>query len=195
MRRIVVESGRTTGIEIAEGNRTRTVRARREVVLSAGAVNSPQILMLSGIGPADELRRHGIDVVHELPGVGRNLQDHVDCVLSYACTKPISLYRDLRADRLILSVISGMLFGRGIATTFPYEAGAFLKSREDLLAPDIQVHFMPALEKTANLHFPSPFRKEPEQGAHGFHAACRAGQSRQPGHHPTFGPGIRRPRL
>ncbi len=168
VRRIVVESGRATGIEIVNGNQTRTVPARREVVLSAGAVNSPQILMLSGIGPAEELGRHGIEVVHELPGVGRNLQDHVDCVLSYACTKPITLYRDLRADRLIPSVIAGMLFGRGIATTFPYEAGAFLKSREDLLAPDIQVHFMPALEKTANLHFPSPFRKVPNHAAHGF---------------------------
>ena len=168
VRRVVVENSRATGIEVGEGSRARTVHARREVVLSAGAVNSPQILMLSGIGPADELRRHGIDVVHELPGVGCDLQDHVDCVLSYACSRPITLYRDLRADRLIPSVIAGMLFGRGIATTFPYEAGAFLKSRAELLAPDIQVHFMPALEKTANLHFPSPFGKVPDEAVHGF---------------------------
>ena len=73
--------------------------------------------MLSGIGPGDELKRHGIEVIHELPGVGRNLQDHVDCVIAYACTQPITLHRNLRADRLIGSVIAGMLFGRGIATT------------------------------------------------------------------------------
>ena len=124
--------------------------------------------MLSGIGPGDALGPHGIPVIHELPGVGRNLQDHVDCVIAYTCTQPITLYRDLRADRLVGSVIAGMLFGRGIATTFPYEAGAFLKSRADLLAPDIQVHFMPALESTANLHIPSPFKKAPVEETHGF---------------------------
>ena len=167
VRRVTVEGGRATGVEVADRDRARTVRAAREVILCGGTVNSPQLLMLSGIGPGEELGRHGIDVIHELPGVGRNLQDHVDCVIAYACTKPITLYRDLRADRMLRAVIEGMLFGRGIATTFPYEAGAFLKSRADLLAPDIQVHFMPALERTANLHFPKPFGKPPE-ATHGF---------------------------
>ena len=168
VRRVVVEGGRATGVEVAEGARARTVRAEREVVLCAGAVNSPQLLMLSGIGEGDALRRHGIETVHALPGVGRNLQDHVDCVLSYACTKPLTLYRDLRADRLVRAVAEGLLFGRGIATTFPYEAGAFLKSRAALDAPDIQVHFMPALEATANLHFPNPFGRAPVESRHGF---------------------------
>ena len=166
--KVVVEGDRATGIEVAQGTLTRTIRADREVILCAGTANSPQLLMLSGIGAGDELGRHGIRVIHELPGVGRNLQDHVDSVLSYACTKPVTLYRDLRADRLIPSVAGGMLFGRGIATTFPYEAGAFLKSRSDMLAPDIQVHFMPALEKTANLHFPTPFKRAPVEANHGF---------------------------
>ena len=80
--------------------------------------------MLSGIGPGDELKRHGIEVIHELPGVGRNLQDHVDCVIAYACTQPITLHRNLRADRLIGSVIAEMLFGRGIATTVRLRVGA-----------------------------------------------------------------------
>ena len=166
--RVVVEGDRATGVEVAQGGETRTFSAAREVILCGGTVNSPQLLMLSGIGPADELKRHGIPVVHDLPGVGRNLQDHVDCVIAYVCKKPITLYRNLRADRLIGSVAAGMLFGRGIATTFPYEAGAFLKTRPDLLAPDIQVHFMPALEATANLHFPKPFRKPPADETHGF---------------------------
>ena len=168
VRRVIVEGGRATGVEVAQGARARTIRAEREVVLCAGAVNSPQLLMLSGIGEGAALARHGIATVHELPGVGRNLQDHVDCVLSYACTKPVTLYRDLRADRLVRAVAEGLLFGRGIATTFPYEAGAFLKSRAALDAPDIQVHFMPALEATANLHLPNPFGRAPVEAHHGF---------------------------
>ncbi|MGO4837092.1 GMC family oxidoreductase N-terminal domain-containing protein, partial [Rhizobiaceae sp. 2RAB30] len=168
-RRILMEKGRAVGVEFQQGSAVRTVRAAREIVLCAGTVNSPQLLMLSGIGPADELAGHGISPVMDLPGVGKNLQDHVDCVMVYECTKPVTLYSDLRADRLIWSVIEGTLFGRGVATTFPYEAGAFLKSRTDLVAPDIQVHFMPALEKTANLHFPNPFRKKVAVEAnHGF---------------------------
>ena len=158
-RRVLVENGRATGVEIARDGRLLRVHAAREVILCGGTVNSPQILMLSGIGPPEELARHGIEVVHDLPGVGRNLQDHVDCVLSYECRKPITLYRHLRADRLALSVARGMVFGEGVMTTFPYEAGAFLKTRPDLIAPDVQLHFMPALEKTANLHFPNPFRR------------------------------------
>ena len=166
--RVLVEGGRTVGVEVARGRERQTVRAAREVVLSAGTVNSPQLLMLSGIGPAGELTRHGIDVVHDLPGVGRNLQDHVDCVLSYECRKPVTLYRDLRVDRLLPALVQGMVFGEGVATTFPYEAGAFLKTRPELLAPDIQLHFMPALEKTANLHFPGPFRRGPVEANHGL---------------------------
>ncbi|BCH23924.1 choline dehydrogenase [Mesorhizobium sp. L-8-10] len=168
-RRILIENGRAVGVEFQQGGAVRSVRATREVVVCAGTVNSPQLLMLSGIGPADELAGHGISTVADLPGVGKNLQDHVDCVMVYECTKPVTLYSDLRADRLIWSIIEGTLFGRGVATTFPYEAGAFLKSRADLVAPDIQVHFMPALEKTANLHFPNPFRKKVAVEAnHGF---------------------------
>ena len=168
VRRVAVERGRATGVEVMQGGETRTLRAEREVILCAGTVNSPQLLMLSGIGPGEALKRHDIPVIHELPGVGRNLQDHVDCVLSYVCTKPVTLYRELRVDRMIRSVAEGMLFGRGIATTFPYEAGAFFKSRPELVAPDLQVHFMPALESTAGLHLPTPFRKPPADAGHGF---------------------------
>lgn len=166
--RIIVENGRAVGVEFRQKNGIRRVHADREVILSAGVVNSPQILMLSGIGPADELAKFNIRSVQDLPGVGKNLQDHVDCVMAYECPQPVTLYSDLRADKLTWSVIQGMLFGKGIATTFPYEAGAFVKSRSDLTAPDIQLHFMPALEKTANLHFPNPFKKVPVEANHGF---------------------------
>ncbi len=167
-RRILIENGRAIGVEFSRKGSISQVYADREVILSAGVVNSPQILMLSGIGAADELAQHNIPVVQDLPGVGKNLQDHVDCVMSYECREPVTLYSDLRADKLTWSVIQGMLFGKGIATTFPYEAGAFVKSRQDLVAPDIQLHFMPALEKTANLHFPNPFKKERVEANHGF---------------------------
>src|SRR5947209_8210533 len=72
--------------------RQREVRARREVILSGGAINSPQLLMLSGVGPADDLRPHGIEIVADLPGVGQNLQDHLELYVQYECTKPITLY-------------------------------------------------------------------------------------------------------
>jgi len=166
--RVLIENGQAVGVEYRRSGRVSQARASREVILAAGVVNSPQILMLSGVGPADELTRHGIDIIQELPGVGKNLQDHVDCVMAWECRKPVTLYADLRADKLVWSVMQGMLFGEGITTTFPYEAGAFVKSRPDLVAPDIQLHFMPALEKTANLHFPNPFKKERVEANHGF---------------------------
>lgn len=166
--RILIDDDRATGVEVSCRGSIRTLNAVREVILCAGAVNSPQILMLSGIGPAEELHDHGIGTILDLKGVGRNLQDHVDCVLAYECTRPITLFSDLRADRLILSVVRGMMTGKGTATTFPYEAGAFVRSRPDLVAPDIQMHFMPALEKTANLHFPNPFKKRSSSPDHGF---------------------------
>ena len=159
-RRIVVENGRAVGVEYRRGN-GQPIRAdaEREIVLSAGAVNSPQILMLSGIGDADELRSTASSVVHHLPGVGKNLQDHVDVCLVYEVTEPVTLYSDLRVDRLPGDRPRASLFGKGVATTFPYEGGAFLRSRPGLAAPDIQAHFMPALEKTANLHWPKLFER------------------------------------
>ena len=165
---IEIQGRKATGVSLSRRGRVQSVRARREIVLSAGTVNSPQLLMLSGIGPAQDLSQHGIEVVIDLPGVGQNLQDHVDSVLSWECSKPVTLYKDLRADKLIWSVFQGMFFGKGISTTFPYESGAFLKSRPGLVAPDIQYHFMPALEKTANLYFPNPFKKEAVEANHGF---------------------------
>src|SRR4029079_18663118 len=96
------------------------------------------------------------------------LQDHVDVCLVYEISQPITLYSDLRIDRLTRAIIQGALFGRGVATTFPYEGGAFLKSRPGLDAPDIQAHFMPALEKTANLHWPKLFGKARVEENHGI---------------------------
>ncbi|SDB22432.1 GMC family oxidoreductase [Bauldia litoralis] len=165
--RIVIEKGRAVGVEYERSGKTIVARATREIVLSAGAVNAPQILMLSGIGDADQLKQHGIAPVHHLPGVGRNLQDHVDVCVVYEINQPLTLYSDLRVDRLTKAIVEGTLFGRGVATTFPYEGGAFVRSRPGLAAPDIQAHFMPALEKTANLHWPKPFQRARVEDNHG----------------------------
>ncbi len=166
--RIVVEKGRAVAVEYVRNGDHHVVRAEREIVLSAGAVGSPQILMLSGIGNAEDLRQNGIAVTRDLPGVGRNLQDHVDVCMVYEVSKPVTLYRDLRVDRLMGSIVQGFVFGRGVATTFPYEGGAFMRSRPGLEAPDIQAHFMPALEKTANLHWPKLFSKATVEENHGI---------------------------
>ena len=166
--RVLVKNGRAIGVEVSHNGSSRRIHAENEVILAAGTVNSPQLLLLSGIGPAREIKLHGITPVHDLPGVGKNLQDHVDCVMSWECTRPVTLYGNLRADKLAWSMIQGLFWGEGIMTTFPYEAGAFLGSREGLDAPDIQLHFMPALEKTANLNFPNPFRRQRVEANHGF---------------------------
>lgn len=165
---LTMEGKRVTGLRYRARGGEIAVGARREVVLSSGTVNSPQILMLSGIGPAAHLKERGVPVLVDLPGVGQNLQDHVDCVMSWECPQPVTLYRDLRADRLTLSMLQGMFLGTGIVTTFPYEAGAFLRTHPGLEAPDVQLHFMPALEKTANLNFPNPFKREKVEANHGF---------------------------
>ncbi len=165
--RIVIEKSRAVAVDYVRRGVRHRARAAREIVLSAGAVNAPQILMLSGIGDAADLKAHGIDVVHHLPSVGRNLQDHVDVCLVYEVTKPITLHGDLRVDRLTMAIVEGVLFGRGVATTFPYEGGAFLRSRPGLAVPDIQLHFMPALERTANLHWPKFSRHARVEDNHG----------------------------
>ena len=154
--RVSIEDGRATGVEFRSGRDVVTVRATREVVLSAGVVGSPHLLMLSGIGDAEHLHEHGISTIHHLPGVGRNVQDHVDCCLVHECRQPVSLRENLRIDRVTLGVLRAAMFGTGFVTTFPYESGSFIRSSKDLEVPDIQTHFMPATEATANLHWSLP---------------------------------------
>lgn len=168
VRRVIIENGQAVGVEIGRGDATMRINARKEVILSAGVVSSPHLLMLSGIGDADHLQSHNIEVQHNLPGVGQNLHDHVDCCVVYECKEPISLYRDLRLDRAALGVAQGAIFGTGLISTFPYEAGAFMKSDSSRATPDIQAHFMPATEATANLHMPNPFSKKNTSQNHGF---------------------------
>jgi len=141
--KIIVENGRAVGVQFLHRNELHTAYADGEVILSAGAVNSPKILLLSGIGPAEELREHGIDVVHHLPGVGKNFQDHMDVYLT-ATTAPVSYNQEDRPDRAIRHAIQYLLYKTGPLTACVAEAGAFIRSSDDVRSPDIQIHCLPA---------------------------------------------------
>ncbi len=144
--RVIVENGRAVGVEVIRGRERRVLRARREVVLSAGALQSPQILMLSGIGPAEELKRHGIAPLLDLPGVGRNLQDHPDFIFGYRSASRDTFGLSLGGGwRLLREALRYRRERRGMITSNFAEAGGFLKTRPDLDAPDIQLHFVVSL--------------------------------------------------
>ncbi|WP_324273689.1 GMC family oxidoreductase [Blastococcus brunescens] len=137
--RVLLENGRATGVEYRAGGRVHTARASREVVLSGGAINSPQLLMLSGIGPADHLREVGVDVVHDLPGVGGGLQDH-------PLVPIVSTVRSGKSLRLAESpgnMAMWKVAGRGPLTSNLAEAGLFTRSDPGLAEPDLQFHFLP----------------------------------------------------
>jgi choline dehydrogenase len=137
--RVLVEDGRATGVEYRAGGRVHTVRAAREVVLSGGAINSPQLLMLSGIGPADHLREVGVDVVHDLPGVGGGLQDHPLVPMVY----DVRSGKSLRLAETPLNMARWKAAGRGPLTSNLAEAGLFTRSSPELAEPDLQYHFLP----------------------------------------------------
>jgi len=146
--RILVEDGRAIGVEIHDEKTkaSRVIHAGAEVLLSAGAVQSPHILQLSGIGDPEELSAHGIKVVHPLKGVGANLQDHLDVCMSWECPKPITLYSLRKGLIKTLSIgLSYMLFGKGLGRQNMLESGAFLRSRPDLDRPDLQIHTVLAI--------------------------------------------------
>ncbi|MDH6169991.1 4-pyridoxate dehydrogenase [Variovorax boronicumulans] len=137
--RIVLEAGRATGIEFLDKNRLRRVHARKEVILSAGVFNSPKLLMLSGIGPADELRRHRIDVNVDLPGVGDNLQDHLACEVRWRRRDQGVLHRAMRIDRAAMSMARAFFCGKGVASSMPLGAIGLLRTVPGLPHPDAQL--------------------------------------------------------
>ena len=141
--RVTLDGRRATGVDYAVNGETRSARATREVILGGGAINSPQLLMLSGIGPADELRALGIDVVADLPGVGENLQDHLEIYIQHACTQPITLYSALKPLNQLKIGVEWILFRRGLGTSSHFEAGGFIRSRAGVEHPDLQYHFLP----------------------------------------------------
>ncbi len=142
-RRIVFEGRRAIGVEIERGGRIETLRATREVIVSASSINSPKLLMLSGIGPADHLGAHGIDVLADRPGVGANLQDHLELYIQVKCLQPITLYSQLNLFSKALIGARWLLFKSGHGATNHFESAAFVRSRAGVEYPDIQFHFLP----------------------------------------------------
>jgi choline dehydrogenase len=142
--RVVFEQRKAVGVEYSAGGEPHQARATREVIVSGGAINSPQLLMLSGIGAADELRRLDIPVVQDLPGVGQNLQDHLETYVQHTCLQPITLYPVLKNPlRQLLVGMRWTFFGTGPGATNHFEAGGFIRSRAGVEHPDLQYHFLP----------------------------------------------------
>jgi len=141
--RLLIERDRVIGVEYRRRGRVQRVRIEREVVLSAGAFGSPQILFLSGIGPADDLRSLGIEPRHDLPGVGRNLHDHVEIHVQHACPRPVSMNAHMTLLGKARMGIAWFVAGKGLAAFNHSHVGAFIRSRPGMRHPDIQYHFWP----------------------------------------------------
>ena len=151
--RIILDRARAVGVEYVSGGATYRALPEREVILSAGVFNTPQLLMLSGIGPADHLREIGIAPAVDLKGVGGNLQDHLAVTVAYFRTAPGPFQALMRADRAALAVARAYFFGTGPAATLPGGVTAFLRTRADLAVPDIQF-FTRGTAIEADLWFP-----------------------------------------
>lgn len=151
--RIVLEGKRAVGIEFLQDGRPQRAMANREIVVSSGTFNSPALLMLSGIGPAEHLRSVGIDVVHDLPGVGQNLHEHPNLLNIYRTRGKLGLTRHLRLDRATLAVLRWAMLGSGPFTTAGTSANVFLRTQPDLDRPDVQIITMP-VHQHAELWFP-----------------------------------------
>ncbi|OGA27142.1 MAG: dehydrogenase, partial [Betaproteobacteria bacterium RIFCSPLOWO2_02_FULL_65_24] len=155
--RVLMEGSRAVGVEYLRRGETRQVRANREVILAGGVINTPQILMLSGIGDPDDLSAHGLKVAVPLRGVGKNLQDHVAVGVIHARKEPGPFHRMMRVDRLAVELTKAHFAGTGLATDLPTGGIAFLKSRPDAAVPDVQILSIAA---PYNAHpYLSPFRR------------------------------------
>jgi choline dehydrogenase len=155
--RILIENGRAVGVEFIQNGQPRTVHANGEVLLCAGAVQSPQILQLSGVGEPEALRAVGVTPTHNLPGVGANLQDHLDMSLSWETPGLMTAYGYNKGVRRLATGLNYLVFGQGAGRQNFVEAGAFLKSRPDLDRPDLQLHCFLAITRN---HGKNPVEKD-----------------------------------
>jgi len=142
-RKVVIENGRAVGVEIERGGAVEVIRARAEVIVAASSINSPKILMLSGIGDAQALREHGIAVVADRPGVGANLQDHLEIYMQFQAAKPITLYKYWNLWGKALIGAQWLFTGKGLGASNQFEACAFIRSKAGVDYPDIEYHFLP----------------------------------------------------
>jgi choline dehydrogenase len=141
--RILFEGRRAVGVEYASQQTQRSIRARREIIVAAGAIGSPQLLKTSGVGPADELRTHGVTVVQDRTSVGENLQDHLEFYFQVACTQPITLYSATRPWAKPFIGLRWLASRSGLGATNHFEVGGFIRSRAGVRIPDLQFHFLP----------------------------------------------------
>ncbi|WMY73823.1 choline dehydrogenase [Buttiauxella selenatireducens] len=143
-RKLVLEGKRVVGVEYEQNGEIHTVRCTREVLVSSGPIGSPHLLQRSGIGPAEVLRKAGIEVKHDLPGVGENLQDHSEIYIQFECKEPVSLNSKMGLFSKALIGLRWLLFKDGLGASNHFEAGGFIRSGKGLRWPDIQFHFLPA---------------------------------------------------
>ncbi|GHC14492.1 choline dehydrogenase [Gemmobacter nanjingensis] len=142
-RRVVIENGRATGVEVEQKGGIVVIPAAREVILAASSINTPKLLLLSGVGPAAHLREHGIHVWADRPGVGANLQDHLELYLQFAASQPVTLYKYWNLWGKALIGAQWLLTGRGLGASNQFESCAFIRSKAGVDYPDIQYHFLP----------------------------------------------------
>jgi choline dehydrogenase len=142
-RRIVIEDGRAVGVEVSRGSKIEVIKANKEVIVAASSLNSPKLLMLSGIGPAAHLREHGIAVVADRPGVGQNLQDHLELYIQQAATKPVSLFAHWNIRGKAKIGLEWLLWKTGLGSSNQFESAGFIRSKAGVKYPDIQYHFLP----------------------------------------------------
>ncbi len=173
VRRVLIEDGRAVGVEFETGGEIREARAAREVIVSASSINSPKILMQSGIGDAGHLNEMGIEVVADRPGVGANLQDHLELYLQQACTQPITLYKHWNLVSKAVIGAQWLFFKQGLGASNQFESCAFIRSRPGVKYPDIQYHFLP---------FAVRYDGQAAAEGHGFQAHVGPMRSKSRGH-------------
>ncbi len=142
-RKVVIKDGRATGVEIKRKGKVEVISAKREVILAASSLNSPKLLMLSGIGPAAHLAEHGIEVVADRPGVGQNLQDHLEVYMQFASKQPITLFKYWNLFGKAMIGAQWLFTKTGLGASNQFESAAFIRSRKGIEYPDIQYHFLP----------------------------------------------------
>jgi choline dehydrogenase len=141
--KVVIKNGRATGVQIKKAGMTKTINAKEEVIIAASSINSPKLLMLSGIGPGEELAKHGIEVVADRLGVGQNLQDHLEMYIQVTATQPVSLYKYWNPIMKGLIGAQWLFTKTGIGASNQFESAAFIRSQAGVEYPDIQYHFLP----------------------------------------------------
>ena len=173
VRRVIIEDGRAVGVEIERGQRVEIVRAEQEVVLAASSINSPKILMLSGVGPAGHLAEHGIPVIADRPGVGQNLQDHLELYIQMAASQPVTLFKYWNIFGKAYVGARWLFAKSGPGASNQFESAAFVRSRAGVIYPDIQYHFLPLAVR---------YDGAAAAEGHGFQAHVGPMRSRSRGH-------------